>query len=81
MQNAYIESFNGRFRDERLNLHWFTTIAEARRIIEAWRVDCNEQRPYSSLAYRTPAECAALRSLDGFAPRALAPQPLVTATS
>jgi len=92
-QNAYIESFNGRFRDECLNLHWFTRLDEARRIIEAWRIDYNGQRPHSSLGYRTPAEFAALRaakeaqaraalrSPDGFAPRALAPEPLVTATS
>ena len=80
VQNAYIESFNGRFRDECLNLHWFTSLAEARRIIEAWRIDYNEHRPHSSLNYRTPTEFAAmraatgaqaraaLRSLDGFAP-------------
>ena len=49
VQNAYIESFNGRFREECLNLHWFTGLAEARRIIEAWRIDYNEQRPHSSL--------------------------------
>ena len=59
VQNAYIESFNGRFREECLNLHWFTNLAEARRIIEAWRVDYNERRPHSSLNYRTPAEFAA----------------------
>ena len=61
VQNAYIESFNGRFREECLNLHWFTNLAEARRIIEAWRVDYNERRPHSSLNYRTPAEFAAVR--------------------
>jgi putative transposase len=87
-QNAYIESFNGRFRDECLNLHWFTSLEEARRIIEAWRIDYNERRPHSSLGYRTPAEFAAarpvlrtqakaaLRSLGGFAPPPLAPAPL-----
>lgn len=93
VQNAYIESFNGRFRDECLNLNWFTSLGEARRIIETWRIDYNEQRPHSSLNYRTPTEFAAmraatgaqaraaLRSLDGFAPRALAPEPSVAATS
>lgn len=93
VQNAYIESFNGRFREECLNLHWFTSLDEARRIIEAWRIDYNEQRPHSSLKYRTPVEFAAmraaigaqaratLRSLDGSAPRALAPDTPVTATS
>ncbi len=60
-QNAYIESFNGRFREECLNLHWFTTLAEAQRIIEDWRVDYNLHRPHSSLRYATPAEFAARR--------------------
>lgn len=60
-QNAYIESFNGRFREECLNLHWFTTLAEAQRIIENWRIDYNEQRPHSSLKYQTPEEFAANR--------------------
>ena len=60
-QNAYIESFNGRFREECLNLHWFTTLAEAQQIIEAWRVDYNRRRPHSSLKYQTPEEFAASR--------------------
>ncbi|WP_412142225.1 integrase core domain-containing protein [Burkholderia mallei] len=42
-QNAYIESFNGKFRDECLNEHWFTTLAHARAVIAAWRQDYNEQ--------------------------------------
>ncbi|MEM6304398.1 MAG: IS3 family transposase [Pseudomonadota bacterium] len=53
-QNAYIESFNGRFRDECLNQHWFTSIGEAREIIEEWRIDYNTERPHSSLKYQTP---------------------------
>jgi len=60
-QNAYIESFNGRFREECLNLNWFTTLAEAERIIEDWRVDYNQNRPHSSLNYQTPEEFAANR--------------------
>tara|TARA_R110000744_G_C19287146_1_gene554261 strand:- start:61 stop:927 length:867 start_codon:yes stop_codon:yes gene_type:complete len=60
-QNAYIESFNGRFREECLNLSWFTSLAEANRIIENWRVDYNEHRPHSSLKYQTPEEFAANR--------------------
>jgi len=51
-QNAYIESFNGRFREECLNLNWFTSLDEAQRIIEDWRVDYNEQRPHSSMILR-----------------------------
>jgi putative transposase len=58
-QNAFIESFNGRFRDECLNDHWFTSLAEARILIAAWRRDYNQQRPHSSLDYQTPAEFAA----------------------
>ena len=60
-QNAYIESFNGRFREECLNLHWFSTLDEAQRIIEDWRIDYNENRPHSSLRYQTPEEFAAGR--------------------
>jgi putative transposase len=58
-QNAFIESFNGRFRDECLNDHWFTTLAEARILIVAWRRDYNLHRPHSALDYLTPAEFAA----------------------
>lgn len=58
-QNAYIESFNGKFRDECLNEHWFTSLAEARILISAWRRDYNENRPHSALNYQTPAEFAA----------------------
>lgn len=58
-QNAYIESFNGKFRDECLNDHWFSNLAEARAIIGAWRRDYNERRPHSALGYMTPAEVAA----------------------
>ena len=56
--NSYIESFNGRFRDECLNANWFENLADARRKIEAWRLDYNQARPHSSLAYRTPEEFA-----------------------
>jgi putative transposase len=55
-QNAVMESFNGRFRDECLNCHWFTSLADARRIIETWRQDYNQVRPHSSLNYATPQE-------------------------
>lgn len=56
VQNAHIESFNGRFRDECLNVSWFRNLWEARRKIAAWRVQYNEERPHSSLDYRTPTE-------------------------
>jgi putative transposase len=58
VQNSYIESFNGRFRDECLNANWFENLVDARRKIEAWRLDYNQARPHSSLAYRTPEEFA-----------------------
>ena len=54
IQNAYVESFIGRFRDECLNEHWFGSLAEARRTIEAWRRHYNEARPHSALGYQTP---------------------------
>ena len=56
--NANIESFNGKFRDECLNVQWFTTLEMAKRICEEWRKDYNEERPHSSLAYKTPKEFA-----------------------
>jgi putative transposase len=55
-QNAFIESFNGRLRDECLQQHWFVTLADARHTVEAWRRDYNQQRPHSSLGYRSPEE-------------------------
>lgn len=57
-QNAYIESFNGRFRDECLNEHWFLSLEHARAVVAEWRRDYNEQRPHSALANLTPAEYA-----------------------
>ena len=57
-ENAYIESFNGKFRDECLNEHWFLSLAHARRVIEVWRIEYNTERPHSSLGNRTPEEFA-----------------------
>jgi putative transposase len=57
-ENAYIESFNGKFRDECLNEHWFLSLAHARSVIEDWRIEYNTERPHSSLGNRTPAEFA-----------------------
>ena len=56
VQNAYVESFNGRLRDECLNERWFTTLEEARGRLEAWRQDSNTVRPHSLLGDLTPAE-------------------------
>jgi len=58
-QNAYIESFNGKFRDECLNDHYFKNLAHARAVISEWRRDYNEIRPHSSLGRMPPAEFAA----------------------
>lgn len=58
VENAYIESFNGKFRDECLNEHWFVTMAHARHAIEKWRIEYNCERPHSSLADLTPEEFA-----------------------
>ena len=58
-QNAYVESFNGKFREECLDTHWFTTLDDARREIESWRIDYNDVRPHTSLEDRTPSEFAA----------------------
>ncbi len=58
-QNGFIESFNGRFRDECLNEHWFSDIVHARKVINDWRQDYNECRPHSALNYQTPSEFAA----------------------
>lgn len=60
MQNGYIESFNGKFRDECLNEHWFQTLSQARSAIAAWRKDYNEARPHSSCRRMPPAKYAAL---------------------
>ena len=57
-QNAYIESFNGRLRDECLNEHWFTSLEHARAVIETWRREYNEERPKKSLGGLTPAQHA-----------------------
>ncbi|WP_209835617.1 IS3 family transposase [Ruegeria sp. HKCCE3926] len=60
MQNAFVESFNGRLRDECLNEHIFGNLAEARKIIETWRIDYNTQRPHTSLGGLAPAVYANL---------------------
>ena len=57
-QNAYIESFNGRLRDECLNEHWFVSLGHAKTIIEAWRQEYNNERPKKALGGLTPAAYA-----------------------
>jgi putative transposase len=69
IENAYVESFNARFRDECLNENWFLGLTDARQEIEIWRQDYNQRRPHSSLGYRTPEEFAQMtaksRGKDG----------------
>ncbi|WP_442952149.1 IS3 family transposase [Paucibacter sp. KCTC 42545] len=70
MQNGYIESFNGKFRDECLNEHWFQTLPQARSEIAIWRQDYNEVRPHSSLGRIPPAEFAQRHRTKNQAPPA-----------
>ena len=58
MQNGYIESFNGRFRDEWQNEHWFELLAQARTTIAVWQCDYNEVHPHSSIGQIPPAQFA-----------------------
>jgi len=58
MQNGQVESFHGKLRDECLRVSWFGNLFEARRKIAAWRTEYNQERPHSSLGYRTPEEFA-----------------------
>jgi len=57
-QNPYVESFNGKLRDECLNGHWFASLGDARLMVEQWRQDYNRVRPHSSLGNATPEEFA-----------------------
>jgi hypothetical protein len=58
----HVESFNGKLRDECLNAHWFTSLRQARNILESWKTDYNEVRPHSALGYATPNELASRNS-------------------
>jgi putative transposase len=81
MQNAFIESFNGRLRDELLNETLFTSLAQARGALGCWRADYNDARLHSGLGWKTPSEFAftchprrdlALRYAEGSAPASVA---------
>lgn len=63
-QNAFVESFNGRLRDESLNEHFFRGLAGARRILQAWRVDYDHARPHTSFGGMTPREFATRSERD-----------------
>jgi putative transposase len=81
VQNAFIESFNSKLRDECLNEHFFFGLTEAGHLIEAWRQDYNQLRPHSSLGALAPAEYANQQGggppeqAQGSAARPLAPPP------
>ncbi len=74
IQNAFVESLNGKLRDECLNLHWFRSLTHAREEIDRWRHHYNTERPHSALGYQTPTEfltapaATALEPLTGSAP-------------
>src|SRR5438132_11961998 len=61
-QNAHVESFHGRLREECLTVSWFQNLFDARRKIAVWKIEYNEERPHSSLGYRTPKEFAAAQA-------------------
>jgi len=64
VENAFIESFNGRIRQECLNQHWFLDLDDARRTIEAWRISYNTNRPHSGIGGKTPAEFAKMNQRE-----------------
>ncbi|KCV00194.1 transposase, IS407 family, partial [Bordetella holmesii CDC-H719-BH] len=68
VENAYIESFNGKFRDECLNEHWFLSLRQAKSLIENWRVEYNTDRPHSALGYLTPAQFVQAHQKEGLLP-------------
>lgn len=65
VENAFIESFNGRLRDECLSVYSFESIAHAQAVIETWRRDYNDRRPHGALGHLTPSEYAAQGQLHG----------------
>lgn len=71
VENAFIESFNGRLRDECLNVHQFTSLDDARSKIEAWRIDYNQRRPHGSLGHLTPNEFVRKRQALGIVENAV----------
>lgn len=71
VENAYIESFSRRFRDERVNEHWFVSTRHARRLIEEWLTEYSPERPQSSLGYLSPAQFAQAYETQKFHRRSL----------
>lgn len=78
VQNAFVESFNGKIRDECLNPHWFRSLRHAREEIKAWRCHCNAERPHSALAYLSPNEFLTTNAAAALETLAVSTPPLNT---
>jgi putative transposase len=76
VQNAFVESLNGKLRDECLNLHWFRSLWHAQEI-EQWRQHYNTERPHSALGYRTPIEVLTTHAAPALEPLAGSALPLI----
>ena len=75
IENCFVESFNGRFRDECLNTHWFLGLKDARQTIEAWRLDYNHVRPHGALRGLAPSVFAEVAGLQSTASTSAPPWP------
>ena len=80
VQNAFVESFNGKFRDECLNLHWFRSLRHAREEIDLWRHHYNTRRPHSALGYLSPTEFLMKTTAPALETLAVSAPPLKTET-
>ena len=79
VQNAFVESFNGKFRDECLNLHWFRSLRHAREEIGRWRNHYNTKRPHSVLGYLSPVEFLSRTTAPALETLAVSTLPINTA--
>ena len=80
VQNAFVESFNGKFRDECPNLHWFRSLRHAREEIAHWRHHCDTARPHSALGYLSPTEFLMISPASALETLAVSAPPLDTRT-
>ena len=78
VQNAFVECFNGKLRDECLNLHWFRSLRHARNEIAAWRGHYNAKRPHSALGWLSPLEFLTHTAAPALEPLAGSAPPLTT---
>ena len=77
VQNAFVESLNGKLRDECLNLHWFRSLRHARDEVEAWRHHYNTERPHSAPGYQTPLEVLTTHAATALEPLGGSALPLI----